>query len=285
MTEAIAGRRHGGPRPPRRRGHRRHPLASRLGGAAGLLAVAVLLAACSTTPPVTIEEVPTADVLYQRGLEELEGRRILFWRVVDTTKAVETFQAIIDNYPYSDQAVLAELKIADAYFDDGQYEAAVTYYRDFAELHPRHEQVPYAIYRAALCHYRQARSPERDQTATREALKYLEVLVGDHPDSPYAAEGEELWRELRARLARSVMVVGDFYLKRGEYQAAAERYRDVLNEYPGLGLDAEALYRLGVCYRRMNRSEEASRIFEVILENYRGTDVAARAADLVPAAN
>lgn len=256
-----------------------------MGRAAALLTLGTLLGACSTTPPVTIEEVPTADVLYQQGLEELEGRRILFWRMVDTTKAVETFQAIIDNYPYSDQAVLAELKIADAYFDDGQYEAAVTYYRDFAELHPRHEQVPYAIYRAALCHYRQARSPERDQTATREALKYLEVLVGDHPDSPYAAEGEALWRELRGRLARSVMVVGDFYLKRGEYQAAADRYRDVLNEYPGLGLDAEALYRLGVCYRRMNRAEEASRIFEVILENYEGSDVAARAADLVPAAN
>jgi TolA-binding protein len=58
----------------------------------------------------------------------------------------------------------------------------------------------------------------------------------------------------------------------------------VLNDYPGLGLDAEALYKLGVCYTRMNRGPEAQKIFQVILENYKGTDVADAAADLVPEA-
>ena len=35
----------------------------------------------------------------------------------------------------------------------------------------------------------------------------------------------------------------------------------------------------------MNRGDEAQKIFQVILENYRGTDVADAAADLVPEAN
>ena len=62
------------------------------------------------------------------------------------------------------------------------------------------------------------------------------------------------------------------------------RYRELLNDYPGLGLDAEALYKLGVCYTRMNRGDEAQKIFQVILENYKGTDVAEAAKDLVPEA-
>ena len=53
----------------------------------------------------------------------------------------------------------------------------------------------------------------------------------------------------------------------------------------GLGLDAQALYQLGVCYSKMNLEDEAQKIFEVILRNYQGSDVAKQAADLIPAAN
>ena len=35
----------------------------------------------------------------------------------------------------------------------------------------------------------------------------------------------------------------------------------------------------------MNRGDEAQQIFQVILENYEGSEVAEAAADLVPAAN
>jgi len=59
----------------------------------------------------------------------------------------------------------------------------------------------------------------------------------------------------------------------------------VLNEFPGLGLDAEALYKLGVCYTHMRREAEAQKIFEVILENYEGSEIADAAQDLIPAAN
>ena len=59
----------------------------------------------------------------------------------------------------------------------------------------------------------------------------------------------------------------DFYLKRDEFQAAAERYRTVLNVFPGLGLDAEGLYKLGVCYEHMMRRDEARRLFHVVVAN------------------
>ena len=81
------------------------------------------------------------------------------------------------------------------------------------------------------------------------------------------------------------MGIGDFYFRKGEYPSAAERYRDLLNRFPGLGLDAEALYKLGLCYTRMNREDEAHDIFQVILDNYEGSEVADAAADLIPAAN
>lgn len=233
--------------------------------------------ACASPPP-TFEEAPPADELYAQGQKILEGRRI-FWLIpwVNHTKAIETFQTIIDNYPYSDYAVLAELKIADAYFDDAKFEEALSYYRDFSDLHPQHEKVPYTIWRSALCHERRKRPPNRDQTATREAIVYLDRLLLNYPYSEHAEEAEVLWRALRRQLAEHINGIADFYMKRSEYESAAERYRMMLNEYPGLGFDAATLYKLGVCYWEMNRKAEAERIFQSIVQNYEGNEYSAKA--------
>jgi outer membrane protein assembly factor BamD len=236
------------------------------------VAVAVGLAACQTTPDPqpAFEELPPAEELFAQAQAELEGRMILgVYRRVDYLKAIEILQSIIDNYPYSEYAVEAELEIADAYYADGKYEEALSYYRDFSDLHPDHEKVPYTIYRSALCYESQLESPDRDQTATRNALLFLDRLLLRYPHSEYAREGEPLWRELQVRLAESMEQVADFYRDREEYEAAAERYRALLNDHPGLGLDARVLYKLGDCYAALRRTDEADRIFRTLVVHYR----------------
>jgi len=177
--------------------------------------------------------------------------------------------------------VVAEPKIADAYFEDKKYEEALSYYRDFSDLHPQHPEVPYTIWRSALCHERRMKGPNRDQTAVREAVVYLDRLLLNFPYSEHAAEGEVLWRSLRQQLADHILRIGDFYRKRKEFEAAAERYRMLLNEYPGLGFDEETLYKLGLSYWEMNRTVEAEKIFQSIIQNYAGTDYASKAEDRI----
>lgn len=253
-----------------------------------LPAAALVLAACASAPPEPeLAELPPAEELYQQGVALLEERRELLG-LVDLTPyqdAIDKFQEVVDNYPYSEYAVFAELRIADAYYDQERWDEALAYYRDFAELHPEHEKVPYTIYRTALCHAAKSPSAQRDQSATREALAALDQLMTRHPGSAEAREAETLWKELRTKLGEHVIGIGDFYLAREEYQSAAGRYRQVLDEYPGLGLDADALYKLGLCYTHMNRGDDARRIFEVILENYEDSEVARAAQDQIPAAN
>jgi len=249
--------------------------------AAITLSVLLFVSGCAKPPPV-FEEVPPAEELYANALKTMEGRRwMTFLPLVDYTGAIELFQSIIDNYPYSDYAVMAELKIADAYFEDEAYDEALSYYRDFADLHPAHEQVPYTILQSALCRERQMQAANRDQTATRDALHYLDRLLSKYPHSPEAEEGERLWRELRTRLAEHVTEIAEYYLDLEEYESAAERYRSLLNEYPGLGLDAQALYNLAVCYSAMRRTDEAERIFQSIVQNYRDSVYAEQAATMI----
>ena len=257
-------------RPPRRSG----PRAICVG--LGLLAAA--LASGCAGDSVTFEDVPPADELYAEGLELLEGRLLLgLFRIIDYDAAIERFQAIIDNYPYSEYEERAQLKIADAYFDDERYEEALAYYQDFSELHPQHPKVAYSLLRAAQCHYNQIESVERDQTSARKATDALEKLIREHPYAPETREGEEMMVRLRTRLAQNMLLIADFYLDRTHWQSAAARYRRVLDEYPGLGLDAVALYRLGVCLENMRREDEALRLYHVVVENYADSSAADRA--------
>jgi outer membrane protein assembly factor BamD len=171
----------------------------RIGIAAGLPLCALLTFGCASTKPTVSGDTPSAEELYRKGLSLMEGPAKTLWVFPnsDHAKAIEAFQQIIDNYPYSDYAILAELKIADAYYDDGKYDEALSYYRDFGDLHPQHEQVPYTLFRAAMCHYQQSKDASRDQTATRLSLGFLDQLLARYPHSPQAPEAEKLWPTTR----------------------------------------------------------------------------------------
>jgi len=247
-----------------------------------LTGAALIFAAAGCNREPDFQDVPPAAELFAQGQKLLEGRKILgVYKWVRYEKAIETFQAIIDNYPYSDYEIEAQLQIADAYFDDAKYDEALSYYRDFADLHPQNPKVPYTILRSALCDYNQIKSIDRDQTSTREALKYLEILSTRYPYDPETRDGEIILQQLRTRLADNMMEIGDFYLVRTQFQSAANRFRSVINEYPGLGLDSEALYKLAVCYEHMKRTDEALRLYHVVLENFSDSPYAERADERI----
>jgi outer membrane assembly lipoprotein YfiO len=261
------------------RGKRRQPRSASAGLGAGLaLGLSLLLGvACSDKVP-TFEEIKPADELYAEGLRILEGRRILWmFTLISYDSAIETFQSIIDNFPYSEYEQKALLKIADAYFDDRRYEEALAYYQDFADLHPAHEKVPYTLLRAAQCHFNQISSIDRDQTSTHLATDALDALIRQYPYAGETREGEEMMITLRTKLALNMLQIADFYLDRTQWQSAAVRYRRVLDEYPGLGLDARALFRLGFCLENLRRDDEALRLYHVVVENYADSPAARRA--------
>ncbi len=267
------------------RDHQRSPNARFSGWS--LCVVLTLVAAaggCQSSPEPEFAEIAPAEELWAEGLEVLKGRSILgVYTWVDYDAAIETFQAIIDNYPYSNFAVESELQIAEAYYAGGKYEEALTYYRDFGELHPQHEKVAYTIYRSALCYNEQVVTPSRDQSATRNAIGFLDRLLVAYPNSEYAKEAEALWRELHVRLANNVEGIADFYRARDEYEAAAERYRSLLNDYPGFGLDARVLFKLGLCYEALNRLDEADRIYRTIVAHYEESEYAFEAGRKIAA--
>jgi outer membrane protein assembly factor BamD len=242
----------------------------------GLLALA-LSAACSTAPPV--EEIPSAETYYNRGLEVLEGQRtLLIFSDVDYPKAIELFQEVIDNYPYSEYATLAELKIADVHFEQGKYEEAASYYQDFVELHPNNPRVDYAIFRNGLCAFQRLRAPDRDQTPTHEALDQFRALLQRYPDSEYADEAREMVGRGEDLLAEHDSHVGDFYMQRRRCHAAEQRYRSALIIYPHHTERLDTMYRLGRALVCMQREHEAIGLYQQILKEDPSEDLQKKVA-------
>jgi outer membrane protein assembly factor BamD len=196
---------------------------SQLGAAAALL---VLIAGCGTVKGWFAKKKPDKppDIMAEEGITQLKKKKY--------EDAIETFEKLKDRYPYSDQALLAQIKVADAYFYKKKYDEAYQAYREFEKLHPTNKAVPYCIYRQGLCHYRQRSTIDRDQTFTAKALAEFKRLKQKFPESEYVPKAEAYMAKCRQDLAAHEFYVGEFYFRTKRYPSALERFQTLAQEYP-----------------------------------------------------
>ena len=135
---------------------------------------------------------------------------------------------------------------------------AVSAYREFLTLYPQHPKSDYAQFRAAESYFEQKNSPDRDQTATEQALEEYQRLLDVYAESPWVEPAREKIRECRQTLARSHHMVGYFYQKtRKSWRSAIGRYETILSEYPDYEHVDEVLFRLGESLGYAGRYAEA----------------------------
>lgn len=146
--------------------------------------------------------------------------------------AAETFQKLKDRYPFSPYATLAELRVADSKFYNGDYEEAIPLYEEFEKLHPNNEAVPYVIFQIGMCHYKLMATPNRDQTNTHKLIQTYDRLLKKFPNSPYSQEAQVLRAEARNELALHEVSVAQWYLKTHQVKQARLRFQNAINKYP-----------------------------------------------------
>ncbi len=164
------------------------------------------------------------DVMAEEGIKQLKKKNY--------EDAIETFEKLKDRYPYSEQALLAQIKVADAYFYKKKYDEALQAYKEFEKLHPTNKAVPYCIYRQGLCYYRQRTTIDRDQTFTTKALAEFKRLKQKFPESEYIPKAEVYMAKCRQDLAAHEFYVGEFYFRTKRYPSALERFQTLAQEYP-----------------------------------------------------
>jgi outer membrane protein assembly factor BamD len=212
------------------------------------------------------------EVLFEKGKALLEKKKY--------EDARKYLNHVFETYPNESMGREALLLVADSYFKQNSttgYTEARYRYRDYLNRYPGRPQRDYARYQFALCYDKEHERPDRDQTATREAIEQYRTLIREFPTSGYAGAARERIRQLTDLLAEHDFEIGYFYLRKGSTAAALSRFSSLEQTFPDYGAKDKLYYYQGLALDRLGRKDEARRYFEKVVEAFPQSDFAKKA--------
>jgi outer membrane protein assembly factor BamD len=183
--------------------------------------ILVFLAACSSDKPKGKTE---AEILYKEAQELMEAERYIL--------ATEKLNLIKTQHPYSFYATPAELLQADVLYLQENYIESAAAYLLFRDFHPRHEKIPYVVFKIAESYYKQIPDTiDRDLEPALESLKYYDEVIQKYGDTSYRKDAEKRITKAKKMLREKDLYIADFYFKTKEYSAARYWYLDILDNH------------------------------------------------------
>ena len=213
------------------------------------------------TPKLAYEERPV-ELLYDTGADRMDRH---MW-----TQAVDYFQEVERQHPYSEWSRRSILMQAFAHYQANDYDAAIADADRYISLYPGNREAAYAHYLKAVCYFEQIVDVGRDQAATGQALDNLREVTQRYRDTEYARDAKVKIDMVNDQLAGKEMTIGRYYLRQGDTIAAIGRFKTVVDRYQTTSHTPEALYRLVEAYLTVGLLEEAKKDGAVLGYNYPG---------------
>ena len=165
-----------------------------------------------------------AERLYKEAQELMEAKRFIL--------ATEKLNLIKTQHPYSFYATPAELMQADILYEQENYIESAAAFLLFRDFHPKHEKIPYVVYKIAESYYKQIPDTiDRDLEPAIEAIKYYTEVIQKYPDSSYRRDADKRIKSSSKMLREKDEYIADFYFKTKEYSAARYWYLDILENH------------------------------------------------------
>jgi outer membrane protein assembly factor BamD len=223
------------------------------------LAASLSLAGCET-PDNPLQGEHSVSVLYKAGMDQMKDENY--------GTAAKVFDAVEQQHPYSVWATRAQLMSAYADYEGLRYDDAIDALTRFIELHPGNPHVDYAYYMRALCYYEQIADIRRDQRASQQAYEGFTDVIRRFPETAYAKDAAFKLDLTRDHLAAKEMDIGRWYEGQGNYIAAINRFKTVVDRFQTTSHVPEALERLTECYLGLGLKAEAQKSAAVLGFNY-----------------
>jgi outer membrane protein assembly factor BamD len=250
-------------------------IASRAGRVLVLVAIVSALAACDLFGPTKITEEPIipAETLYQSALDDMDNQRF--------KSAIENLQKLGRQHPYSEFNEKAKLMEVYANYHIGKFDEAIPAADRYIALYPSSPEVPYVLFLKGTAYFAQITDITRDQQISREAIDTYTLLIKNYPDSKYAKDAKDKLLIAVDQLAGKEMSVGRYYEGNGQYTAAINRFRVVVDKYQTSTHIEEALFRLTEANLALGLTSEAQTAAAVLGHNYPSSEWYQRAFDLL----
>ena len=233
-----------------------------------LLPVILVTSSCIPSPD---KEVP----IEEKSAEEIfnEAEDLLRKKTeVNIEKGISYLNKVELLHPYSPYAKRALITLAVTYHEEQDFENARLSASRFLEFYPADDSAAHAQFIIALSYYDEIEDIGRDQALMFKALKSLNVLIEKYPESDFVRSAKLKFDLAFDHLAAKEMDVGRYYLKRGHYSAAINRFRVVIEDFQTTSHVPEALHRLVECYLSLGLNEEAQTAAAVLGHNYQSSN-------------
>ena len=187
---------------------------------------------------------------YQIGNSFLSGAKRKLWGTAAILpardKAVEIFQAIVDDGPFSQYGALAQYKLGVAHVALQDYEAAVSAFEQVPARYPESPLVDEARFQIAQASLKGTFSPGYDQSPTDLAIRELDTFVRAYSQSTLLPEAQGRLASLRERRAQHEYQVAQFYERRRHPTSAQLYYETIVERFGSSPWAAKAAERLRV---------------------------------------
>jgi outer membrane protein assembly factor BamD len=221
--------------------------------------------------PITKDTKQPDKVLFDRAINDIEHSRYEIARI--------TLNTLINTYDQSEFLAKAKLAIADSWFREGgaaSLAQAEAEYKDFILFYPTMEEAAESQNKICQIHYKQMDKVDRDQSQAIRAEDECRQLIVQFPNSKYVDETKQLLRNIQEAIAEGEYLVGNFYFKRGDNSAAANRLSHVVDQYPLYSKADLSLWQMGQAYGRLGNRfrKQEGEAYAKIVRDYPLSDYA-----------
>ena len=225
--------------------------------------------------PAKIKEEPIVppDALYQGALDDMDRQYY--------QSAIKKLEKLERQHPRDALTEKGKLMQVYANYRTGQFPEAILAADRFLAIYPNGKDVPYVLWLKGTSYFAQIKDITRDQQLSRDAIDTYNLLISNHPKSEHAVDAKAKLLIAYDQLAGKEMSVGRYYLGNGQYTAAINRFREVVETWQTSTHIEEALYRLTEGYLLLGLTTEAMSAAAVLGHNYPSSEWYTRAFELL----
>ena len=200
---------------------------------------------------------------YNEGYKELERGDVIY--------AAKKFNEAELLYPQSEWASKAVLLSAYAYYSQNYYQRSIEELERFIKKYPNHKNMDYAHFLLAMCYYENIIDEKKDLEPLLLSKQKFEFILKNYPDTDFAQDAKFKIGLIQDVLASKEMYIGKYYLKKGKWVAAINRFKTILNKYETTIYVEEALHRLVETNYKIGLEDEAKKYANLLGYNYQSS--------------
>ena len=201
---------------------------------------------------------------YKEGLNFLDKN--------DGLSAAKKFNEAELLFPQSEWAPNSALMAAYSYYAYNYYGDSIYELEQFIKKYPKDERISYANFLLAMCYYQSIVDETKDLEPLLKARDKFIYVVENYPNTDFAMDAKFKLDLIREILASKEMYLGSYYIQKGKWIAAINRFKIVINDYDTTIYVEEALHRLVELHYKIGLENEAKKYANLLGYNYLSSD-------------